>query len=409
MKTINQRGGLSGFTHPVCALALGALLAAAALLSGGGVANAQTEIVIGGTIAKSGRLQGIVKPFPKLGEAWAKRINAQGGIYLRKLGRSLPVRFILYDDQSKPSTALKFYERLATVDKVDIFIGPFSSFITNAALQATATHKIPFFMVEANDPVMFQKPNRWRTTGLDRPTNEYKRIAELFKKKGGVKTFALLAWDNLHDRQAMEGFGAWLRKFGFQVVYQDIAPKGTTDYSSIILAMKRTNPDVVFAEFIAAPVTIGFLKAARAQGLNPKEFIVGHMPIPVIKAMGKEWSENIMSAAYVFEGSTRDHLEEQEICRDAGFECWQFPESGIRYNVFRRIQDALERAGSLDKEAIRKAMWETNLVTFGGELVTKVDNDGYGTLNPWPTQIQNGKPVTLWPLSKGVKIHRSRR
>ncbi len=109
MKTINQRGVLSGFTNPVCALALGALLAAAALLSGGGVANAQSEIVIGGTIAKSGPFQGIVRPFPKLAEAWAKRVNAGGGIRLSKLGKSLPVRFVIYDDKTIPPTALKFY------------------------------------------------------------------------------------------------------------------------------------------------------------------------------------------------------------------------------------------------------------------------------------------------------------
>ncbi|MEE8396803.1 MAG: ABC transporter substrate-binding protein, partial [bacterium] len=177
------------------------------------------EIVIGGTIAQSGRLAGIVRPFPKLFKAWADQVNARGGIYLSKLGKSLKIRTVLYDDQSSPPTALKFYERLATVDKVDLFIGPFTSFMTNAALQATVNHKIPMFMVEANDSVMFEKPNKWRATGLAPAQWEYKRVAELYARKGGVKRIALISRDSLHENQAREGFGDWMRKAGLTVVY----------------------------------------------------------------------------------------------------------------------------------------------------------------------------------------------
>ncbi|MCZ6646507.1 MAG: ABC transporter substrate-binding protein [SAR324 cluster bacterium] len=361
------------------------------------------EILIGGTLSKSGRFQGITRPFPKLAEAWANRLNRRGGIYLSKLGKSLPVRFVLYDDQTSPPTALKFYERLATVDKVDVFIGPFSSFLTNAALQASIIHKIPFFMVEANDSVMFEKANRWRATGLAPAQWEYKRHAEFYARKRGVKTFALLSRDNLHENQAMEGFGDWLRKAGFQVVYQNVAPKNTKDFASIILAIKQKKPDVVFIEALPPPFGIGFLKQARELGLNPKDMIVGHAPVPVIKAMGKSM-ENIVGSMYSFEGSTADHEEFNAITKDAGFAPWQFSESGIRYTAYKRIEDALKRAGSLDHEAVRAAMWATD-VTIWGELRIKHDQKGYGTLHPWPTQIKGGKHVSLWPLDKGVKVH----
>ena len=365
----------------------------------------QKEILIGGTNSQSGRFLGIVKPFGKLAEAWAEQVNRRGGLYLSRLGKSLPIRFVLYDDQSSPPVALKFYERMATVDKVDVFIGPFSSFITNAALQASVTHKIPFFMSEANDSIMFQKPNEWRTTGLAPAQWEYKRVAEFYQRRGGVKTFALLAWDNLHDKQAMEGLGDWLKEFGFDVVYQNIAPKDTKDFSSIVLKIKQTKPDVVFVESISPPWTIGFLKQARELGLNPKDVIAGHASLAVIKGMGRSM-ENVMSAMYSFAGETPDHKEYLAICRRAGFEPWQFSESGIRYNSYRRIEDAMMRAGSLDKEAIRQAMWDTNLPLFGGKMVVKHDARGYGTLHPWPTQIQGGKHVSVWPSDMGVKVHR---
>ncbi len=378
-------------------------LAMAAFLVGS-KAIAQSEIVIGGTIAQSGPFLGNVKPYPEMMAAWVKRINDRGGIYLDKLDKKLPIRLILEDDQTKPPTALKFYERMATVDKVDLFIGPFSSFITNAALQAATTHGIPFFMAEANDSIMFEKPNKWRSAVLAPAHWEYKRIAEMYEKKGGVKTFALLARDSLHEKQAMEGFGKWLTDKGFDVVYQDVAPKATRDFSSIVLAIKGKNPDVVFVEGLPPPFSIGFLKAAREFGLNPKDVIVGHMPIPVIKGIGKS-SENIVSVLYSYTGDTPDHKELDALAETAGFKTWQYSESGIRYATFKWIENSLRKAGSLDKEAIRQAMWEDHVYIYNGELIIKHDDRGYGTIHPWPVQIKGGKPVSLWPLDKGVKIH----
>ena len=394
-------GGMAPWAAP--ALLLPLLLMILLLPGGGAALAAKDEILIGGTLSKSGRFQGITRPFPKLAEAWARQVNARGGIYLSKLGKKLPVRFIHYDDQTSPPTALKFYERLASVDKVDVFIGPFSSFLTNAALQASITHRIPFFMVEANDSVMFEKPNRWRATGLAPAQWEYKRHAEFYARKRGVKTFALLSRDNLHENQAMEGFGDWLRKAGFRVVYQNVAPKDTKDFSSIILAIKQKKPDVVFLEALSPPFGIAFLKQARGLGLNPKDLVVGHMPVPVIKALGKS-AEHIVGSMYSFEGGTADHREYLSIAKEAGFAPWQFSESGIRYTAYKRIEDALKRAGSLDREAVRKAMWATD-VTIWGEVRIKHDAKGYGTLHPWPTQIKGGKHVSLWPLDKGVRVH----
>jgi ABC-type branched-subunit amino acid transport system substrate-binding protein len=34
------------------------------------------------------------------------------------------VKFIIYDDKSEPAESAKFYERLVTVDKVHLLLGP---------------------------------------------------------------------------------------------------------------------------------------------------------------------------------------------------------------------------------------------------------------------------------------------
>jgi branched-chain amino acid transport system substrate-binding protein len=362
-----------------------------------------TEIKIGGTISLSGRFKPIVGPFKALAEAWAERVNREGGILLSKYGKKLPVRFIILDDESDQAKALSLYEKLATDDKVDLFIGPFSSVLNSAAVQAAMIHKVPYFVPEGNDSKIYETENPWRTTGLAPAEKEYDRLAELYEKLGGLKTFAILSSDDLHANASAKAFGENLKKRGFQVVYQDSAPPSTTDFSSILLKIKQANPDAVMVEAIAPGFSIGFAKQAREQGIASKEFIVGHMPVPVIKALGPG-AENVMAALYFYDGDSPDHKAFFEVCKAANIEPWQYSESGIRYRTYRRIEEALKKAGTLDKEAVRKAMWEANFELFGSERM-KVDSRGYGTDVPYPSEVKDGKMVPLWPLDKAVKMH----
>jgi ABC-type branched-subunit amino acid transport system substrate-binding protein len=270
-------------------------------------------------------------------------------------------------------------------------------------VQAALTNKIPYFVPEGNDAVIYDTPNPWRATGLAPAASEYNRLVQLYAKLGGIKSIAILARDNLHEVASAQAFGDNLKQLGIQVVYQEIAPKDTKDFASIILKIKEAKPDAVFVESLPPPWTIGFLKQARELGLNAKEMIVGHMYVPIIKAMGKS-SENMVAMLYSFEGDTPDHKEFEAMCKAAGFEPWQFSEAGIRFRTYRRIEEALKKAGSLDHEAVRKAMYEADFTIFGEEHM-KIDAKGYGTDTPYPVHVRDGKMVSMWPVDKGVKTH----
>ena len=60
-------------------------------------------------------------------EIWRDDVNAAGGL----LGR--PVELIHYDDQSTPANVPAIYQKLLSVDKVDLLLGPYS---TNMAAPA---------------------------------------------------------------------------------------------------------------------------------------------------------------------------------------------------------------------------------------------------------------------------------
>src|SRR5204863_7782623 len=63
-------------------------------------------------------------------EIMVEEINGRNGF----LGR--PVEYVLLDDQSKPEVARSLYEKLITVDKVDLIQGPYATAPILAALGA---------------------------------------------------------------------------------------------------------------------------------------------------------------------------------------------------------------------------------------------------------------------------------
>ena len=366
-------------------------------------AEAPKEIVIGSTLALSGRFKGIVGEFDKLVKAWTDLTNERGGIYVKEYDKKLPIRIVIYDDASKQENARKFYEKMASDPSIAFFLGPFSSFISSAAITVAGKHEIPMQMICANDAVLFETPNHWRVGTLVRAEDEWIYLVPLYKNKGGVKTFATLTMDTLHNKGATKGFEDELKKNGFQVVYSEIAPPPTKNFAPMITKIKNVNPDVVCIEALSMGFSIGFLKQMREAGFKPKEIILGHVTKHVIDALGP-YAENITGLAYYVEGDTQDHKDFLEITRRSGFTWGEFMESSIRYWAYTRVKSAIEISGTLDRKKIMDTLWNMRIQIMG--MDSYVTPEGYGVLGSYPCQVQGGEFKSIWPLEKGLKLHR---
>src|SRR5438552_16177300 len=78
-------------------------------------------IRIGGTLALTGALAPTALLHKLAGEIFVEELNKGNGL----LGR--PVEWVLLDDQSKPDLTRSLYEKLITVDKVDLLMGPYAT------------------------------------------------------------------------------------------------------------------------------------------------------------------------------------------------------------------------------------------------------------------------------------------
>ena len=76
---------------------------------------------VGGTLSLTGFLAQTAVIHKIASEIMVEEINGRNGF----LGR--PVEYVLLDDQSKPEVARSLYEKLITVDKVDLIQGPYAT------------------------------------------------------------------------------------------------------------------------------------------------------------------------------------------------------------------------------------------------------------------------------------------
>src|SRR3981189_1816649 len=80
-----------------------------------------TSVKVGGTLSLTGFLAQTAVIHKIAAEIMVEEINSRNGFLAR------PVEYVLLDDQSKPDVARSLYEKLLTVDKVDLIQGPYAT------------------------------------------------------------------------------------------------------------------------------------------------------------------------------------------------------------------------------------------------------------------------------------------
>src|ERR1700732_627376 len=88
------------------------------------IGSCDDPIVLGTTISDTGPFSTLTDNWRRMTEIFAEEINHDGGVMVASCNKKVPIKFVIYDDQSLPATAVSLYERMATVDQVDFFVGP---------------------------------------------------------------------------------------------------------------------------------------------------------------------------------------------------------------------------------------------------------------------------------------------
>jgi ABC-type branched-subunit amino acid transport system substrate-binding protein len=367
-------------------------------------AQEKKEIVVGMTLCLTGRFAVEVGVFDRMIKAWENYVNTnQGGLYVKAYNKKLPVRTIVYDDKSDQATAVKFYERLVTVDKCDLLMGPKSSPITFPVTSVSEKYHVPMILTTANTPAIFNRGYKWFVcvNGLSTGwSNHYFDILEEGKK---AKTIGFVAEDTPHTREVFEGAIPESQRRGFKVVFQEIAPAGTTDFTPILMKLKAADPDIVYLSTFV-PMGVTFRKQAKEFGLKPREWHFIHIAKAFYDALGKD--TNGATGEYNWlpgmqYGNTKKFLE---IVKEAKINPEEYNDLGLHYAALEAGEVGIENAESLKPDDLMKSLWASKFESILGPIAYE-PNKGNSSYQQCAVQYIDGKLYIISPKKYATHKH----
>ena len=219
-----------------------AAIAAIGFMAADAEAQSGKPIVIGQTLALTGPLGQTGMVHKIVGEIFVDDLNKAGGL----LGR--PVEWKLYDDESKGSVARTQYERLITVDKVDLIIGPYATEGILAAMGVAQRYKKVFIQNTLGIPHLATYEGQFSALMIGaEPQNSFPRLVFKAYADSGFtpKSVAVVTSKFASAQFNSKGMEALAKERGMAVTYLEY-DFGTRDFGAIAARVKDANPDFIW-------------------------------------------------------------------------------------------------------------------------------------------------------------------
>ncbi len=280
-------------------LALAVIVLTAPIGAGVGVrpADAQPkEFRAGVALSLSGIFSRDAALFKEVYDLWAETVNRNGGIKVK--GVAYPVKLVYYDDESNPTKAAQLVERLATADKVDLILSGFGSSIVFAASAVAEKYKYPYISGAASANPIFERGFKYVFATLNKTFEEVEAAAKVFALADPKpKTAAVIGGDHLFMKLSADGFKKVLGDMGVDVVHYEIFPLSLNDYNSLLLKVKRANPDLLLVGSLFAQ-SVRVMRAMKEVDFAPKGVAFSYGPtVPeFVKELGKD-ADGVIAAS----------------------------------------------------------------------------------------------------------------
>ena len=321
-------------------------------------------------------------------------VNANGGV------KGRPIELLIEDDASNQNAALAAAEKLAGKG-VPLILGAYASGVTKPLAGYLTRMKVPLLNSNSAD-VAITKPGSPWVFRVGQTTDSFADACfGLIKTLPGLKTIAILVSNDALGKSTATSVKSHVGAAGMTVVGEQAYDRGLTDFRPTLNAFKALNPDVIalssYEEDAAA-----LMRQAKEVDLNPKLFVsVGGTgyAIPQFITGAGDAAEYVASASpWRPEGKYPGAQELfQRLSKQLGGE--PSHHAAKAYGGLMAAADALRRAGSTDREAVRAALERTNIMTAFGPVSFTSDN-GYRNQNPAPSlviQVQKGRFVVVAP------------
>ncbi len=378
-------------------------------------------------------------------------INNAGGVYVSEWNTKVQVELVIADtEDASPDTGVTVVTRAIMEDKVDLLIGGFSSACTLADQVVAIENRVPFIITGASSHLVTRRGPQGNYGGL--PEGSALRIEDdegmsymfhyctttyhysktvvhffaeemkpLLDSKYGFDTSRKLRLAVLYRDDAY-GKGVWdaskhyieVDNLPIEIVAEKNYPVTTTSFHAELTAIKATDPDAIYVvDFVANSAEI-YKEGQRDVGLNSVYVAVECCEEPEFYTLLGEWGDRqLLQSKFASYAGPPFYLPLMDTYVANYKERWGTIPGMMgadTYDAFYIAKDAIERAGTLDKKAIKDAIEETSMeqmliMTETGHIEFSTAAEAYHEILPvtfmeqlyWNEEYNECRSLVIWP------------
>ena len=356
-------------------------------------------IRIGSTLALTGPLAPTALLHKIAGEIYIEELNKANGL----LGR--PVEWVLLDDQSKPDVTRSLYEKLVTVDKVDLLMGPYATSGILAAMGVAQRYQKVFIHHTFGMPHLAKYDMHFPTAAfgfepnVTLPTTVFNALAATSQPP---KTVAILTSKFPSAQFQSNGAREVADKRGLKVVLYLEYEFGTRDWGALAARVKDARPDFLWVGALGLDGNQLLEAMKKLDYAPPRHFHLFPAPGPL--ALAPDGKLALSSTVFeehppfmsnpgadrlvplFVERATKANVPYPHVDTQAAgsFAAWQL------------LEAAVTATKSLDDKVLGQWLRKNRVPTIIGTLRFDGKNN-YGDDLFKVKQVQDGKWVVVWP------------
>jgi len=355
-------------------------------------------IEIGGSLPMTGKYGSLGEQVKPGYEYAVADINAAGGVYVAEYDAKIPLRLTLYDDESDPTKAVSKLETLYSDQQVVAYLGGAGSDMHAATAAIAEKNQVPYLGVAFALWQIHQQGYKYLFSPFfkspDVAENVFVFLNEMIPEGERPTKVAIFQETTDWGIELGELWAENAPKYGYEVVVREEYAPRTEDLSDMILKAKGAGAETLLA-LPSPPDGIALVKQMSELGWAPKFTMLIRAPDGVSWAdLGSTGDYVVLSPGW-HHGANFPGVDELNAKYQADFGRPADVLTGPAYACVQILADAIERAGTLDRAAIRDAMAATDMMTVIGPVTFREDGTGV-VLNPL-VQWQVGQQELVWP------------
>lgn len=390
--------------HTIMVRRIAAILFMVLLLAGPRMGHAaeRDSILVGAVLSATGAHAVVTEHMRRGYELAARRINEQGGV---KVGnRAYPLKIIYEDDQSRPEVAAQAAAKLVKRGVV-FMLGPYTGALVEPVAQVTEKAEMP--LVHSAISLSLFKPDRHWLFGVSTTADQYltgalAMVVDQAAKAGRTPrqvSYAIAACRDVTCGEVRAAAMERAASLGLNLVLDEALPNPVDDIAGVLTRVQAAHPDLFMVFDYASGAAVTARQVAEFK-INLPLVVLTHCDAAAIEQAGpaadylvcsSQWDAYAKFPDRRF-GTSVDFLLEYELTYGAK-PPYQAAMAAASVMV---LADAIERAGRIDRKAVRDALARTDSMTFFGPV--RFDELGRNIAKPMVyAQLQGGRYKVVWP------------